>query len=450
MNKKGISLIVLVITIIVTIILAASVVITLSNTGIIDKANNAVNTTNVKEVEQLAQLLWAEAYMEGKTKAADIQAYIDSKLDQEIKDMYDIVATEKGVTVTLPIDPTSITIGAASVGVGRTLDLNEKVTYLPEYSKRKSLTWEITEGSSYASITEAGVITGVAEGNVTVKATITGTSISNTATVTVTPAPVEVTASDIKTNASTYYGTTVEYDSKVAGTTWQILYVGNEFNKTGDTNDYIYLIAADYVKNTDLPTKNGATPVATEGSEYKAAFATSSTDGVFATAAGYTGSASITDAEMIALNSKYYDYLTDNSTNNNMKAVAYMLDKDIWTPKFGGSKTKYVIGGPTIELLYAAYKAKTGTENTCSVSSLNGYTWSGNVSGSPFVAPSTNASYYWVASPSTHNASNVVLVYNLGNVYNSTYLNTISAFRPVVCLESGVQLEKVGDILKIK
>ena len=40
-KKMGISLIVLVITIIVMIILAASVMITISNTGIIDKASTA-------------------------------------------------------------------------------------------------------------------------------------------------------------------------------------------------------------------------------------------------------------------------------------------------------------------------------------------------------------------------------------------------------------------------
>ena len=47
-KKQGISLIVLVITIIVMIILAASVVLTLSNSGIINKANEAVEKTKEK------------------------------------------------------------------------------------------------------------------------------------------------------------------------------------------------------------------------------------------------------------------------------------------------------------------------------------------------------------------------------------------------------------------
>ena len=62
--KKGISLIVLVITIIVMIILAASVVITLSNTGVIDRAGQAVDLTNEAQVQDLAALIWADAYMD--------------------------------------------------------------------------------------------------------------------------------------------------------------------------------------------------------------------------------------------------------------------------------------------------------------------------------------------------------------------------------------------------
>ena len=51
-KKKGISLIVLVITIIVMIILAGSIIITLSNSGIITKANEAVDLNNEKQMEE--------------------------------------------------------------------------------------------------------------------------------------------------------------------------------------------------------------------------------------------------------------------------------------------------------------------------------------------------------------------------------------------------------------
>ncbi len=68
MQKKGISLIVLVITIIVMIILAASVIIAMSNNGIIDRANQAVKLTDEKQVQDLAALIWAETYLDPEKK----------------------------------------------------------------------------------------------------------------------------------------------------------------------------------------------------------------------------------------------------------------------------------------------------------------------------------------------------------------------------------------------
>ena len=50
--NKGISLIVLVITIIVMAVLASTVIITLSNTNIINKANDAVNSSNLASVRE--------------------------------------------------------------------------------------------------------------------------------------------------------------------------------------------------------------------------------------------------------------------------------------------------------------------------------------------------------------------------------------------------------------
>jgi type II secretory pathway pseudopilin PulG len=97
-QKLGISLIVLVITIIVMIILAASVVLTLSNTGIINKANEAVEKTNIKEVEQLASLTWAEEFMAGKRGDTLKEAVLEKLKDYT--DKYTITVTDTGVTVT--------------------------------------------------------------------------------------------------------------------------------------------------------------------------------------------------------------------------------------------------------------------------------------------------------------------------------------------------------------
>ena len=80
--KKGISLIVLVITIIVMIILAASVVITLSNTGIIDRAGDAVDLTNKQQIENFITLAWSEAYANGTRNQEELETAVENALSE--------------------------------------------------------------------------------------------------------------------------------------------------------------------------------------------------------------------------------------------------------------------------------------------------------------------------------------------------------------------------------
>ena len=111
--KKGISLIVLVITIIVMIILAASVVITLSNTGIINKAGEAVDATNQSQVQDLAALLWADAFMDNKRGEALVEEVETKLLQQGItSDKWDISVTDTGVTVTSKNTATALGLGS--------------------------------------------------------------------------------------------------------------------------------------------------------------------------------------------------------------------------------------------------------------------------------------------------------------------------------------------------
>ena len=106
MKKQGISLIVLTITILVMIILAAVLVITLNNGGVINKANEAVNTTNLKQVQELAQVIWAEGYLNGDT-TDKIQEEIEKQLG-DAASKYKITVTDKGVTVKKEASSTEI------------------------------------------------------------------------------------------------------------------------------------------------------------------------------------------------------------------------------------------------------------------------------------------------------------------------------------------------------
>ena len=62
-TKEAVSLIVLVLTIVIMIILAGVIVISLNNSGIIDRAKNAVSETNLKNMQELANVAWGEAYL---------------------------------------------------------------------------------------------------------------------------------------------------------------------------------------------------------------------------------------------------------------------------------------------------------------------------------------------------------------------------------------------------
>ncbi len=102
-NKKGISLIVLVITIIVMIILAGAIILTLNNSGIIEKASEAVEKTNEATVNELAQTKWAEAYLKTNKSQEALEEYVLTELEKAgiNIDEYSIKVTTNGVTVQL-------------------------------------------------------------------------------------------------------------------------------------------------------------------------------------------------------------------------------------------------------------------------------------------------------------------------------------------------------------
>ena len=55
-----------------------------------------------------------------------------------------------------------------------------------------------------------------------------------------------------------------------------------------------------------------------------------------------------------------------------MKAIAYLLDTDVWNV-YKADKAEYAIGGPTVELLMASYNNKKGTDYQAKAVSKIGY-----------------------------------------------------------------------------
>jgi len=133
-KKKGISLIVLVITIIVMIVLAGVIILSLNNSGIIGKANQAVSDTDEVTVKELAQMSWAEAYADGVRKVEGengFQKRVMGALTTNEVDTskYLLNITEKGVTVKLKTkawiqDGLTVKKGNDILNIGQTINYN--------------------------------------------------------------------------------------------------------------------------------------------------------------------------------------------------------------------------------------------------------------------------------------------------------------------------------------
>ena len=154
---------------------------------------------------------------------------------------------------------------------------------------------------------------------------------------------------DDKTNI---YGATVTNYTPATTTdvNWKIFYADD---------DNIYLIADNYVERTNLPNStNGTTATANKPNDGNSSYARVA---YFTNILGdYAGSARITDSRLKELNNDYFNTKGFSSENNNMKAVAYMMDTTAWNSKFKDTKNKadYVIGGPSVELLFKSYNDK--------------------------------------------------------------------------------------------
>ena len=401
LNQRGITLIALVITIIVLLILAGvSIAMLTGQNGILAQAQKAKTTTDNKSAEEKVKLAVMAARSQSETGALEAD-----KLVTEVTTNYGGQAetTAGGFPVTVTIDGKSFTV---------------------------SSTGEVTA-------------TGDSTPNPPVPTPTDGISAKNIADM------------DDKTNI---YGAKVTGYTLPSGTTtdvgWKIFYADNS---------NIYLIADNYVERTNLPGSTGGTtshqPNDGNSSYARTAYFSNILNDYV------TGSARITDNKLKALNNDYFNTKGFTSTNSNMKSVAYMMDTTAWNSKFKGNKAEYAIGGPTVELLFKSYNGKYGTtyESQAIESSdktNTGYqirktskdTWANYVSSmlttndSLYVITKTSdALAYWLASPSAASTNYVMYVSCDGDVSYDGYRSNSNGFRPLVCLQSNVTLEKVSD-----
>ncbi len=178
----------------------------------------------------------------------------------------------------------------------------------------------------------------------------------------------------------------------------------------------------------------------------------------------YTGSSWITQNSLAKkwLNTYLNSY--SSSANNNIKAVAYLMDTNVWSI-YAGNNAEYAIGAPTIELFCASYKdTHPDAYIECDSVTSNGYQ----------VKMSTSTSYYffvgslpigqyngiyvksndsnlygmWIASPSSYNRDGLIISFNVFVGCNGDqmyYSGDMTGLRPIICLKSDVHLEVVNS-----
>ena len=347
--ERGITLIALVITIIVLLILAGVSIATLTGqNGILTKAGDAKEQTEIASVKEQAQLDIANWVADKMKNGEDAAVNTPEKVKEILE----------------------------------TANLNNENKYYKELQTDKIITpsgYEILYEELYTNSTTGGEVT-------------------------------EVTVAN--------YGDRVDYVSKGdSSLIWRIFY---------DDSNYVYLISS---KSDGTNTVDSC-----QLDQYPGSSKT------------YTGSENITDAFLQSLNSQWYEELGNTpNTNSNAKAIAYLMDQDVWDEyKDEAGNATYAIGSPTLELYANSYN-KTSIANSrehqieitdCTSSGYIENTFNGCLS-TEFnngIYNNGSSSYWWLGSPCSGNGSYVFSVIGNGGSLNRGSVGNRVGLRPIVII----------------
>ena len=224
------------------------------------------------------------------------------------------------------------------------------------------------------------------------------------------------------------YGDRVNYISKGdSSLIWRIFY---------DDEDYVYLISSksdgsNTVESCQLNQYPGSTKT-------------------------YSGSADITDSFLQSLNSQWFDIVKDTpSTNDNAKAIAYLMDQDVWDEyKDSEENASYAIGGPTLELFMNSYNNSEETTRKIEITKCTSTGYDENTSKDWLLETYNNGiynngtgSYWWLASPDRYYSNGVFYVVGRNGKLDSLYVYRSYGLRPIVIVpKSKFQYKIIPEI----
>ena len=189
-------------------------------------------TTVQAQASAAADTLTYQWYKDGKTiSGATASSYTIKSVKTSDAGKYTVkVSNSAGsvtssaatLTVNVPVTLSSITInGSSSVNVGSTATYTCTATYSNGATKTVTPTWAISSGTSYASITSAGILTGKAAGTATIQAKYTDGGVTKTATknITVNAVVVKPSITTQPKSQTVNEGSSVTFSVTASGTT---------------------------------------------------------------------------------------------------------------------------------------------------------------------------------------------------------------------------------------
>lgn len=375
-KEKGITLIALVITIIVLIILAGvSINLVLGDNGIITKAKWAKKTYGEEAVREKVTLILGEYITEENETNQNLHTYLEQQATagkiestEENQDGTQSVVVDDYIVT---IDENTLEIIDVSKLGPRPMISNIKITVVNEVegTEIEAKENEVEPGTplkiTFDVSFEEGTIVGVNKGTLNNGKVEYTTDGKETEAIFIVTGKIEeecrkiqkvslgkfykkseVTAKDIAKNPIKYYGELVtNYTCPSEGVeTWRIFYAD-------ETN--IYLIANHYLTQDNIPSSPSGIKIKNigKGNNGNNQFSDIINDEVY-----QNGSAWIIE------NSKAKNWLSlylannPNSVEKNAKSATYLMDTNIWSKYYGGTRAEYAIGTPTLELYCASYK----------------------------------------------------------------------------------------------
>ena len=407
--KKGISLIVLVITIIVLIILAGvGIMVITGQNGITNKATKAKDDYVIAQEKEQIIIAWNALAID---KASKIIDDIDNEiLKNELKNNGNNVRVSN-------IDDEKLVVKFNNTNNEYVVDKNGNIAFSGENASEENI-------DDSNAITANSIVN---EGNAS---EYYGKYITNY---------VAPTINEVNYNN---YNPTITNDEEK----WQIFYIGD----AGNDKNQIYLIASSYIKYEYMPkSKNGN--ALNKQSDYQGYFNNVLND--------YPNGSGEVSERLKYLNSTWFEYIEETGVSQtyvNSKKTAYMLDDTIWSV-YANNYADYAIGGPSIELFKKSYEEYYNTE-------LNFYFYeTGYVTGTTIqptysiyrITDTSQSLGFNMASPNEggtlgHARTDFLCEMHINglNAWHNNNGDTVG-FRPFICLSSNVKLEADGDNYKI-